>query len=116
MIFQCDPINKFWNEELPGTCFSKASVEKIIIIQGGGASTQDPKQNIGGKPKLTCKHSLLYSHRSSVRLLPYHPAPQRQNPPSDQDKYVSADGLRLHVGIPIYPPPPFFSIRLKSKY
>ncbi|KAL8833065.1 MAG: hypothetical protein Q9170_004527 [Blastenia crenularia] len=36
MIFQCDPIRKYWvsPSEGPGTCFSKVTVEKIIIVQG----------------------------------------------------------------------------------
>lgn len=37
MIFQCSPIRKYWVSPLegPGICFSKATVETIIIIQGG---------------------------------------------------------------------------------
>lgn len=37
MIFQCSPISKYWTNPLegPGVCFSKATVETIIIVQGG---------------------------------------------------------------------------------
>lgn len=36
MIFQCSPISKYWTNPLegPGACFSKNTVELIIIIQG----------------------------------------------------------------------------------
>ncbi|KAL8693980.1 MAG: hypothetical protein Q9218_001278 [Villophora microphyllina] len=36
IIFQCSPIRKVWNNALegPGTCFTRATVETIIIIQG----------------------------------------------------------------------------------
>ncbi|KAL8788429.1 MAG: hypothetical protein Q9213_001652 [Squamulea squamosa] len=36
IIFQCSPISKYWHNPLegPGYCFSKATVETIIIIQG----------------------------------------------------------------------------------
>ncbi|KAL8812818.1 MAG: hypothetical protein Q9223_002030 [Gallowayella weberi] len=36
IIFQCNPISKYWHNPLdgPGTCFTKATVETIIIIQG----------------------------------------------------------------------------------
>lgn len=37
IIFQCSPISKYWRNALsgPGYCFTKATVETIIIIQGG---------------------------------------------------------------------------------
>lgn len=35
MIFQCNPVEKYWNQTLSGSCFSKTTVEKIIISQGG---------------------------------------------------------------------------------
>ena len=35
MIFQCNPVQKYWNTTLPGSCFSKSTVERIIIAQGG---------------------------------------------------------------------------------
>ena len=40
IIFQCSPINKYWRNPLdgPGRCFSKATVETIIIIQGSKLS------------------------------------------------------------------------------
>ncbi|KAI4187397.1 MAG: hypothetical protein LQ348_004087 [Seirophora lacunosa] len=36
VIFQCTPISKYWTNPLegPGVCFTKATVETIIIIQG----------------------------------------------------------------------------------
>lgn len=34
-ILQCNPVEKYWYEEMPGTCFPKTTVEKIIIAQGG---------------------------------------------------------------------------------
>ncbi|KAI4205276.1 MAG: hypothetical protein LQ350_000598 [Teloschistes chrysophthalmus] len=36
IIFQCSPIRKYWVSPLkgPGTCFTRATVETIIIIQG----------------------------------------------------------------------------------
>ena len=40
MIFQCSPVRKYWVSPLegPGVCFSKATVETIIIVQGGELS------------------------------------------------------------------------------
>lgn len=37
MLFQCSPARKYWTNPLegPGACFSKATVETIIIVQGG---------------------------------------------------------------------------------
>lgn len=35
VIFQCHPVQKYWNKEMQGTCFPKTTVEKIIIAQGG---------------------------------------------------------------------------------
>lgn len=37
IVFQCSPIRKYWANPLegPGSCFSKATVETIIIVQGG---------------------------------------------------------------------------------
>jgi len=35
MIFQCHPVQKYWNQTLPGSCFRKDTVEKIVISQGG---------------------------------------------------------------------------------
>lgn len=35
MIFQCHPVHKYWNQSLPGSCFRKDTVEKIVISQGG---------------------------------------------------------------------------------
>lgn len=37
IVFQCTPIHKYWTNPLdgPGVCFTKATVETIIIIQGG---------------------------------------------------------------------------------
>ena len=35
MIFQCHPVQKYWNQSLPGSCFRKDEVEKIVISQGG---------------------------------------------------------------------------------
>ena len=33
-IFQCTPhLDKAWNDELPGKCFSKGQLERIIISQ-----------------------------------------------------------------------------------
>lgn len=34
MIFQCRPVQKYWNQGLQGHCFPKTTVEKIIIAQG----------------------------------------------------------------------------------
>lgn len=34
MIFQCRPVQKYWNQEMKGDCFPKTTVEKIIITQG----------------------------------------------------------------------------------
>lgn len=33
-LLQCIPLNKNWNTAVPGYCFSKPAVEKIIIVQG----------------------------------------------------------------------------------
>ena len=38
MIFQCNPVQKYWNQSLPGSCLSKPTVEKVIIAQGGMCS------------------------------------------------------------------------------
>lgn len=35
VILQCDPIHKYWDTQVPGSCFRKKTVEKIIIAQGG---------------------------------------------------------------------------------
>lgn len=35
MVFQCRPVEKYWLEDLPGTCWAKSTREKIIIVQGG---------------------------------------------------------------------------------
>ena len=37
-IFHCNPMRKIWDQESPGRCYSLASVEKIIIVQGGLSS------------------------------------------------------------------------------
>ena len=34
-IFQCRPVNKVWDTQVPGKCFSKETMEIIIIVQGG---------------------------------------------------------------------------------
>ncbi|KAL8701532.1 MAG: hypothetical protein Q9201_004861 [Fulgogasparrea decipioides] len=36
IIFQCSPVSKYWTHPLdgPGVCFTKATVETIIIVQG----------------------------------------------------------------------------------
>ncbi|KAL9098056.1 MAG: hypothetical protein Q9163_006208 [Psora crenata] len=34
-IFQCRPVNKVWDTQVPGDCWPMATIEKIIIIQGG---------------------------------------------------------------------------------
>lgn len=41
MIFQCNPVQKYWDKDLPGSCFRKETVEKIIISQGGELSGWD---------------------------------------------------------------------------
>ena len=33
-LLQCQPLNKNWDTNVPGQCFSKRVVEKIIIVQG----------------------------------------------------------------------------------
>ena len=33
-MLQCIPLGKVWKPEVPGYCFSKRAVEKIIIVQG----------------------------------------------------------------------------------
>ena len=33
-LLQCIPVNKIWDTEIQGYCFSKRAVEKIIIVQG----------------------------------------------------------------------------------
>lgn len=35
MVVQCRPVEKYWLEDLPGTCWSKNTVAKIVIVQGG---------------------------------------------------------------------------------
>ena len=35
MIFQCYPVQKYWDQTLLGSCFRKDTVEKIVISQGG---------------------------------------------------------------------------------
>ena len=35
LIFQCHPVRKYWYKTIPGKCFPKKVVEKIIIAQGG---------------------------------------------------------------------------------
>ena len=34
-IFQCRPVNKVWDTQVPGDCWSKETMEIIIIVQGG---------------------------------------------------------------------------------
>ena len=34
-LLQCIPLNKNWSTSVPGHCFSKRAVEKIIVVQGG---------------------------------------------------------------------------------
>lgn len=34
-LLQCIPLNKNWEQQIPGSCFSLVTVEKIIIVQGG---------------------------------------------------------------------------------
>ncbi len=34
-ILQCVPAYKVWYQQVPGTCFSMVTVEKIVIVQGG---------------------------------------------------------------------------------
>ena len=41
IIFQCNPINKVWHMDIDGTCFSKETVEKIVIAQGGMTSSKN---------------------------------------------------------------------------
>ncbi|MCJ1456488.1 hypothetical protein MMC28_006849 [Mycoblastus sanguinarius] len=33
-LLQCIPLNKNWSTSVPGHCFSKRAVEKIIVVQG----------------------------------------------------------------------------------
>ena len=41
-IFQCRPhLDKAWNDKMPGKCFSKGQVERIIISQAGKCSSAD---------------------------------------------------------------------------
>lgn len=38
-IFQCTPhLDKAWNSKMPGKCFSKGQLERIIISQASGSS------------------------------------------------------------------------------
>ena len=39
MITHCQPVYKFWLEDVPGTCWPKATREKVVIIQGGRCGT-----------------------------------------------------------------------------
>ena len=34
IVLQCNPVDKYWHTEVPGSCFRKKTVEKIIIAQG----------------------------------------------------------------------------------
>ncbi|KAL8789922.1 MAG: hypothetical protein Q9195_006583 [Heterodermia aff. obscurata] len=35
LVLQCRPVEKYWLEDLPGTCWAKTTREKIVIVQGG---------------------------------------------------------------------------------
>ena len=35
MALQCRPVDKYWDTAVTGKCFSMATVEKIVIVQGG---------------------------------------------------------------------------------
>lgn len=37
IVFQCKPVRKYWTSPMdgPGVCFTRATVETIIIVQGG---------------------------------------------------------------------------------
>lgn len=59
IIFQCNPISKYWRNPLegPGNCFDKDTVATIIIIQGGKFSPpiillSDSNVRSGGRAKL----------------------------------------------------------------
>lgn len=35
MVTQCQPVYKYWLQDVPGTCWSKKTREYIVIAQGG---------------------------------------------------------------------------------
>ena len=35
VIFQCQPVYKYWLQDVPGTCWPKTTREYVIIVQGG---------------------------------------------------------------------------------
>ena len=52
-IFQCRPVNKVWSTDVPGNCWSKATVEKIVIVQGSEQETIPCNPHLMKRDKLT---------------------------------------------------------------
>lgn len=73
IIFQCNPISKYWRNPLegPGNCFDKDTVATIIIIQGGEFSPPIillAGSNVrSGRPPTYC-FTFVHHTQESVRL------------------------------------------------
>ena len=64
-LLQCIPLNKNWNMDVPGRCFSKVAVEDIIIVQGGPYTWK----GLQWAPSPVSPKSLPASKDSSFNLL-----------------------------------------------
>lgn len=88
-IFQCSPhLDKAWNDDLPGKCFSKGQLERIIISQA-----REYPYHLRSHPMLTL-HSGVYNLRLLPLRLSYPYPPQSSNQPEEQDRTLPPDGPR----------------------
>ena len=64
-IFQCRPVNKFWDREVPGNCWPLSTVEKIIIVQGGSCKIHCLGQRAAGPSILIQSAREIYSRAAA---------------------------------------------------
>ena len=77
MITNCQPVYKFWLEEVSGTCWPKATREKIVIVQGGMCVVREHLWWLKNTSYIDHHgfHWSCISHRSTVERR--HSAPQQ---------------------------------------
>ncbi|KAL8814736.1 MAG: hypothetical protein Q9191_008525, partial [Dirinaria sp. TL-2023a] len=96
-ILQCTPhLDKAWNTKMPGKCFSKGQLERIIISQASKKPRRDSRT--GSVRQLT---GPFFSYIDYLGLLPLrfphsHPS-QSPNRLSEQSRPLLTHGTRSHV-------------------
>ncbi|KAL8713875.1 MAG: hypothetical protein Q9220_002021 [cf. Caloplaca sp. 1 TL-2023] len=87
VLFQCSPVSKYWTNPLdgPGVCFTKATVETIIVVQGAQPST--------GKDLATLQelHLPIEGPRVETRNDAGMPEPHLESKPSFQYPFEAQD-------------------------